>query len=731
MYSPLDHSRREIRLLRLLPGNGDFNSNIHCELFPASLDNNPSYNALSYVWGDSLPLNHIMVNQKTVSVRENLVLALRRLRAHHAMKTPLILWVDALCIDQSNTKERELQVKLMSSIYSGCQEVCIWLGSCGCDKIPGAWGVTDLLDDEQPLACQEGSQEEHHPVLKADGDALVLCARIFVAMAAEKHINEIAPWAVSAEGSYQRTVEGMEQLANSPWFTRAWIVQEAYFAPKATVYFGTAALPRELLWAAQANRKVLTTSCECCRTTPNLDPLLGIMNKFFGNLVRLIVRDPAPPDAPTTWSKERPFLTLIEFITSKDQQNCTDKRDRIYAYLGIVEGLLGNEQRDAAQDEDSIVNDDNSFLVDYSIEPQKLFLRLCKAAVLKDRSLAFLAWNTAKNEFPGLPSWAMDFTQTRSADGVAWQPWSVHWQSSRNLDFNAAIINDKTLVVRGAMEIDKVSTVGHHMRSFKDGIFNTKLWENWRGLVGHPDRPYPAGKTYRHAWWRALCFDSAEAERKRSNRDIAAFELISTILHKLGFNFDWEITPECRKMCDNGDLPMKFEPELKYMFEFGLADMWGILPHLLGDRGLIVTEKGYLGFARDGVEAADGVFLLPTCATPVILRKTEGRLSDGEINGQSLTDQPIYSLVSDAYIYGIMDGEMVENAESSSVQIVFDSSSNNLKHLRLLLLPQQSFSVHDLMHITIANQLELLASRHLKRSKRNMRAVKTPMVSPL
>src|SRR5262245_14457950 len=108
----------------------------------------------------------------------------------------------------------------MGSIYSGCREVCIWLGSCDCDGIPGAWGATALSGGELASACREESQEERHAVPQPGGEATVLCARIFVAMAADKHINEIAPWAAGAEhSSYQRTVEAMEQLTNSSWFT--------------------------------------------------------------------------------------------------------------------------------------------------------------------------------------------------------------------------------------------------------------------------------------------------------------------------------------------------------------------------------------------------------------------------------------------------------------------------------------------------------------------------------
>ena len=41
---------------------------------------------------------------------------LRRFRAREGFQQPF-LWVDAVCIDQTNVSEREAQVKLMSWIY--------------------------------------------------------------------------------------------------------------------------------------------------------------------------------------------------------------------------------------------------------------------------------------------------------------------------------------------------------------------------------------------------------------------------------------------------------------------------------------------------------------------------------------------------------------------------------------------------------------------------------------
>ena len=38
------------------------------------------------------------------------------------------MWIDAICINQSNVAERELKVGLMRDIYQQAEGVVIWLG---------------------------------------------------------------------------------------------------------------------------------------------------------------------------------------------------------------------------------------------------------------------------------------------------------------------------------------------------------------------------------------------------------------------------------------------------------------------------------------------------------------------------------------------------------------------------------------------------------------------------
>lgn len=133
-YSPLSSSSRNIRLLRLLP-HADPTADIQCELFEYPLLDPQSrshlYEALSYVWGDPSNKPSIVLNGYPSNVTANLHAALSHLRNHSLER---ILWVDAICIDQNNAREKEEQIQLMAEVYGRANRVVVWLGEAADDS---------------------------------------------------------------------------------------------------------------------------------------------------------------------------------------------------------------------------------------------------------------------------------------------------------------------------------------------------------------------------------------------------------------------------------------------------------------------------------------------------------------------------------------------------------------------------------------------------------------------
>jgi 6-pyruvoyl-tetrahydropterin synthase len=89
------------------------------------------YEALSYVWGNPEKKPRIFMHGHSFEVTVNLRTALLRLRNH---STERVLWVNAICIDQANQKEKEHQIQSMAKIYSQANCVIVWLGEAADDS---------------------------------------------------------------------------------------------------------------------------------------------------------------------------------------------------------------------------------------------------------------------------------------------------------------------------------------------------------------------------------------------------------------------------------------------------------------------------------------------------------------------------------------------------------------------------------------------------------------------
>ena len=88
------------------------------------------YSALSYAWGqgeDAIPSEPIMVESKDsqrIKITPSLHAALSNFQGSHSK----VLWIDALCIDQTDAEEKSIQVERMATIYRKASDVVIWLG---------------------------------------------------------------------------------------------------------------------------------------------------------------------------------------------------------------------------------------------------------------------------------------------------------------------------------------------------------------------------------------------------------------------------------------------------------------------------------------------------------------------------------------------------------------------------------------------------------------------------
>jgi hypothetical protein len=136
-----------IRLLVLWPGSKF--TPIQGHLIVSPLLQCPPYEALSYTWGDPAEKSPINISGAMFSAQRNLKSALHHLRYPDKVR---ILWVDALCINQSDNEEKSAQVARMGDIYKNAEQTTVWLGEAGDDNHEAI--------EECKRACQHFASED-------------------------------------------------------------------------------------------------------------------------------------------------------------------------------------------------------------------------------------------------------------------------------------------------------------------------------------------------------------------------------------------------------------------------------------------------------------------------------------------------------------------------------------------------------------------------------------------
>ncbi|CAE7175349.1 heterokaryon incompatibility protein [Pyrenophora teres f. teres] len=235
LYKPLDTTKDEFRLLSLEP-NADPDSTITCRLFTASLTDEPSYTALSYVWGDPTITKPIFVNDIEVQVTVNLEVALRHIREAHE---EIVIWVDALCINQSDVHERNKQVTRMKELYSKTQLVYAWLG----DDTNGT--VEAVFQHMSKVSSYFGGQIEELEDFFGEFRHYI---ESDLGQKAQKTIIESYRTGILSVS--EAFYEDLSAFTDQPYWQRIWIQQELLLAPKVLLLCGRFSSPLRdfLVW---------------------------------------------------------------------------------------------------------------------------------------------------------------------------------------------------------------------------------------------------------------------------------------------------------------------------------------------------------------------------------------------------------------------------------------------------------------------------------------------------
>jgi Heterokaryon incompatibility protein (HET) len=292
-YQPLPDTGQPLRLLTLLPADNR-EADIQCHMAIADLNEDPSYLALSYCWGEATKAVPILLNGAKFLITKSLAIALQYLRQHFGQERAVVVWADALCINQYDQPERSSQVQIMGEIFSSACQVVLWLGE---EK------------DDSDLAMD---------LIQAMG------TRSF-------SLHDIGSWETFLDMFGLKSWRGLDAWARRPAWARIWILQEFVLGRELLLMCGTKSVEWPILEEAQ--KRWIHDICQQAE------------HKIFegGNN-----RELWDEIAYCAWSRLRDWCALrksvrhhetkkdlFDVLVSFETLNATDSRDMIYGLLGV------------------------------------------------------------------------------------------------------------------------------------------------------------------------------------------------------------------------------------------------------------------------------------------------------------------------------------------------------------------------------------------------------------
>ncbi|KAJ2900610.1 hypothetical protein MKZ38_002309 [Zalerion maritima] len=324
VYEPLEQG--SIRLLVLLEAD-DFQDDlegglVHIPLNAIYSDENPyPYVALSYVWGRTgrkVEMVKMYFDDKVLHVGKNLDSALRHMRRKDRA---VFLWVDAICIDQSNVQERNHQVQQMRDIYSSARETVIYIG--------------DQTGDNTGLSAWNFLERRAKWALNNNGDP-----------------DYNRPREMEDLIDFRGTLDDVHlDVLSRPWFGRVWVLQEVVVSRYVSIQCGRRCVPwddfcRTIMLKEQVHDQYghslrRESSFEVVQLMFQLRAGFHLRTKNYG-------ANYLPPWYEQVVQQNGASTDILDTLRRASGFLASDPRDKIIALLGITTGFdwLSHETAD-------------------------------------------------------------------------------------------------------------------------------------------------------------------------------------------------------------------------------------------------------------------------------------------------------------------------------------------------------------------------------------------------
>jgi len=607
-YPPLPPNRKQIRLLLLHSQIPFFD--LKAELVCCSLDVAPPYEAISYVWGADLRKPHpVILNNRQFYVSTNVFHILCR---RSSLFRPSFLWIDSICINQSDDSERSQQVKMMRDIYESASRVVVCLG-----ENPDAWLALSMLNQ---LKFMKSSMTQ---------EAWAKHVFNYLRM---KDLNQLLDAQLTA----------LLDLLHHEWFNRVWVIQEVVVARSITVLYGS----HQVAW------EDFTFIMEMF-VNHDIAEVVGV----FQHSGESGVTRPFPLGETQAAFMARyrekfktgQFYPLYDTLRLFLAFKATEPRDKIFALLGLTESAS-----------------DLKHIIDYSRYMSSILLEVAnfimeKGHLLEVFHLAGIGW---KRDETDLPSWVVDWGMSRNPTSLA------HSFHKDHLQYRAAIqresVNSRRgdkrhIRVRGQF-IDCIRKIGLPMegpdvnvpnRPF-EGLDDLIAWMQEAEDLAHKYAavPYHNGQDLSEAYWRTVIGDRTWTSRPAPRaygatiaKWMESLQGLRSLIAIYGTDLNGlkEHPPDVNPL--NGSFP-DWDSMKIFMRDMFNIDWLGGQPSF--PRIFAVTDKGYIAMVPKGTKSSDIICTVWGAQVPFVLRSL-GSTADGK--------PEMYHLVGECYVHGMMDGE--------------------------------------------------------------------------
>jgi hypothetical protein len=591
-----------IRLLYLKPALSPC-ARLEATFESVHLENKLSYEALSYTWGEADFAHVLYITRDALRISSNLNAALKRLRLPHRER---ILWIDAVCIDQSNGDERGQQVALMAQIYSESRRVICWLGQ-GNNETNRAMSFLSML----------GQHAEYEQTFDSAGVLQPLELN-----ASAEELSEIGDQARDA-------VVGA--IYTLPWFTRLWIIQEVSLAPLAIVCCGYDFMTWETF--AIATRVLEAVMIQTGWSVAPLQPFQMALKVVEIRIRRNFLSDP-------TIMVGSPYNEFGVFLEMTKSHVCKEPHDHVYALLGF-------------KPEDCVIDMEP----DYRKLAEDVFAAFAQQILRHgDLTVMYYAGMGRRNPSPTgavhcseasyLPSWAPEFRQDLTHDYPI--PWSSTWFHASTvpptIEFER--LQPKKMFI-GGLIVDEIEFLVQHNATEDvhfDIMRNVLIAFKATYEVVVPNRTNKLTiKNMQSAFAQLLMVDGSCPEAKKHIPNSTPENLLRlwSLYEEQCLSGEGEISvklkdTDCRT---KEEYIQSLSPGSQEMFHYFLA-----LLKVWSKCSLAVTKLGYIGVVpSSSTRHTDWIAILDGSHMPSLLRKVD--------------DSDDYQFVGSCYVYGVMYGE--------------------------------------------------------------------------